>query len=144
MNKRNIITVPPVSEEERKEIMFEAEKPELDKLHDSPDLIMLSNSMICPHPTGGKRVFTDIENDEILDEEDDNADDNNQIFLEKKSKLSFNEMINILSDREKKIIKLCFEYGYTEREIAKIMKVHYSTINRIKQRALKTMKKYIE
>jgi RNA polymerase sigma factor (sigma-70 family) len=144
MTKRDVINIPPVSEEERKEIMLEAEKPELEKLHDSPDLIIFNNSMICPHPTGGKRVFTDIENDEILDDEDNEDDDGNQIFLEEKPKLSFNEMISILSDREKRVIRLSFEYGYTEREIAKIMRVHYSTINRIKQKALKTIKEYIE
>ena len=137
MNKRNIINVPPVSEEERKEIMLEAEKPELEKLHDSPDLIMFSNSMICPHPTKGKKVFID---NEILndDEDDENQPETNMSFIS-----VFDEMTNKLSKREQKIIRLYFEYGYKEREIAQIINISQQLVSYLKNKAIKTMKEYI-
>jgi RNA polymerase sigma factor (sigma-70 family) len=59
-------------------------------------------------------------------------------------KITYSEMLENLTEREKTIICLYFNYGYTEREIAKIIKVDQSTINRIKKKGIEAMKKYIK
>jgi RNA polymerase sigma factor (sigma-70 family) len=55
----------------------------------------------------------------------------------------YQEMIDGLPERERKIIKLYFEYGYNEREIAKMMNMSQQLVSYLKTKAINIMKEYV-
>ena len=52
--------------------------------------------------------------------------------------------MEILSIREYRIIKLYFYYGYVEREIAVMLELNQSTVNRLKHNALGKLRVYLQ
>jgi RNA polymerase sigma factor (sigma-70 family) len=53
-------------------------------------------------------------------------------------------VIQILNSREYEIIYLYYFYGYLEREIAGMLNLHQSTINRIKRNALDKLREILK
>lgn len=53
-------------------------------------------------------------------------------------------MRQAIRGREKEIIYLYYDYGYTEREIALIIGVSQQRVNAIKQKAISKMKECIK
>jgi len=53
-------------------------------------------------------------------------------------------VIQILNSREYEIIYLYYFYGYLEREIAEMLGIHRTTVNRIKQRALGKLREILQ
>jgi len=60
------------------------------------------------------------------------------------NKLLLFEMRQAIRGREKEIIYLYYDYGYTEREIALIIGVSQQRVNAIKQKAISKMKECIK
>jgi RNA polymerase sigma factor (sigma-70 family) len=60
------------------------------------------------------------------------------------NKVIYSEMRQSIEGRQKEVIYLYFDCGYTEKEIAKRIGFSQQHINRIKREALKTMKKCLE
>ena len=50
----------------------------------------------------------------------------------------------VLNEREYEIIYLYYFYGYVEREIAEMLNLHQSTINRIKRNALDKLREILK
>ena len=50
----------------------------------------------------------------------------------------------VLNEREYEIIYLYYFYGYLEREIAGMLNLHQSTINRIKRNALDKLREILK
>jgi RNA polymerase sporulation-specific sigma factor len=55
----------------------------------------------------------------------------------------FKDMLEILSDRERKMIELYYFKDLREVDIAKMFKVSHQMINKVKLRAVRKMTKYL-
>ena len=64
--------------------------------------------------------------------------------MNKSTGTSARAVIQILNSREYEIIYLYYFYGYVEREIAEMLNLHQSTINRIKRNALDKLREILK
>lgn len=64
--------------------------------------------------------------------------------MNKSTGTSAKVVIQILNSREYEIIYLYYFYGYLEREIAEMLGIHRTTVNRIKQRALGKLREILQ
>ena len=64
--------------------------------------------------------------------------------MSKSTGTSAKVVIIILSNREYEIIYLYYFYGYLEREIAVMLGIHRTTVNRIKKRALGKLREILQ
>ena len=55
-----------------------------------------------------------------------------------------NDMLDSLSDEERKVVTLCILGGYTDREAAEMMKKNESSLRRCRLRAQKKMRAYLK
>jgi RNA polymerase sigma factor (sigma-70 family) len=55
----------------------------------------------------------------------------------------FKDMLEILSDRERKMIELYYFKGFGEAELAKRFGVSHQMINKVKLRAVRKMNNYL-
>ncbi len=65
------------------------------------------------------------------------------IDSEVESCLFFNEVLSLLTPKQTRVIKLIILDGYTEKEVAKGLKISQPAVHKIKKRALKKLKEYL-
>lgn len=87
---------------------------------------------------------TDVANDKSVPEDLIFKDEGTNVETEAIGKDILTNMLNNLSDEERTVVTLCVLGGYTEREVAVIMSKHPSALRRIRLRAQKKMREYLE
>lgn len=100
-------------------------------------LVLLGESRVA-----NNLLNRDMKHRHFLDENDDienfegGYDDSNPAD-------SVREYCGELTEKQKQIIELYFVYEYSQREIAEILEIHKSTVQKTIERALKKMRKFV-